>query len=84
MLSSYQQSFRIDDLLTRKAVEQQPDHFGTLSSPTKLDDPPAMGGKQAEKVGGVCVCVCVCVCVHVCVCVCVCVCVVHVCVHACV
>lgn len=31
----YQQSFRIDDLLTaRKVVDQQPDHFSTtLSSP---------------------------------------------------
>ena len=30
---SHQQSFRIDDLLTRRAIEQQPDHFGTISSP---------------------------------------------------
>jgi len=31
--SSYQQSFRIDDLLTRKVNDQQPDHFGRLLSP---------------------------------------------------
>lgn len=31
---NYQQSFRIDDLLTRKVPDQQPDHFSTtLASP---------------------------------------------------
>ena len=34
---SFQQSFRIDDLLTRRAIEQQPDHFGTISSPRGRD-----------------------------------------------
>ena len=32
VLSSYQQSFRIDDLLRQKVIEQQPDHF-PLPSP---------------------------------------------------
>lgn len=27
LMAPYQQSFRIDDLLTRKASEQQPGHF---------------------------------------------------------
>lgn len=36
--SPYQQSFRIDDLLTRRAIEQQPDHFSSLHSPTKVAD----------------------------------------------
>lgn len=45
----YQQSFRIDDLLTRKAIEQQPDHF---SHHTPLQPPPSgpgMCGGRLEK-----------------------------------
>ena len=38
ILSPYQQSFRIDDLLTRRAIEQQPDHFSSLHSPSKVTD----------------------------------------------
>lgn len=42
VLASFQQSFRIDDLLTRKVDDQQPDHFGKLHSPANgSQDPPS-------------------------------------------
>lgn len=42
LTSPYQQSFRIDDLLTRKVIEQQPDHYSHLSSHhTPLLPPPS-------------------------------------------
>ena len=37
----YQQSFRIDDLLTPKAIEQQPDHFSHHHHHTSLQPPPS-------------------------------------------
>ena len=36
LLANYQQSFRIDDLLRQKAIEQQPDHFSLPPPYTKL------------------------------------------------
>lgn len=51
LMAPYQQSFRIDDLLTRKASEQQPGHFcpPPLHSSNTLQSPP-LG--QAAVVGG--------------------------------
>ncbi len=48
--SPYQQSFRIDDLLTRRDIEQQPDHFPKLPSPTIRNE--NREGGRANKVGG--------------------------------
>lgn len=42
LMAPYQQSFRIDDLLTRKASEQQPGHFcpAPLLNNNTLQSPP--------------------------------------------
>ena len=46
----YQQSFRIDDLLTPKAIEQQPGHFCSPPHPTTLQAPPlGPGGHRMEQ-----------------------------------
>lgn len=56
LMAPYQQSFRIDDLLTRKASEQQPGHFcpPPLLSNHALQSPPlgqtAGGGGGGSKV----------------------------------
>ena len=40
LLANYQQSFRIDDLLRQKAIEQQPDHFSLPPPTDRFDDAP--------------------------------------------
>lgn len=49
LFSSYQQSFRIDDLLTRKAIDPQPDHF----PPPNLPSPPPSSGRIEDGAGGI-------------------------------
>ena len=55
LMAPYQQSFRIDDLLTRKASEQQPGHFCPPLHPPPLGStlhspPPGMPGlEQMDK-----------------------------------
>ena len=47
--SSYQQSFRIDDLLTRRVNDQQPDHFGKLPSPETGSQEPTSSGNSIQQ-----------------------------------
>lgn len=45
LMAPYQQSFRIDDLLTRKATEQQPGHF---CPPVNALQPPPLSSNRAK------------------------------------